>query len=218
MCIRDRDYFIRNDTIFSAASFSFTERNGSIYQFTDDYKKHNTLVLAHGQDAVLEWHAANFAPKSDMNIISVDYYLPSLSPYLNNIESKVVVATDGSLYRYIGDSGDNYLVNAQDFGLIAKKDASVETFSAENGQGILTIKNKEYKSVRIRKQPTTKSEVVGTIRDKRGELPVVLKCLGLVDEKDEQGYFRDYWFKVELNGKIGYIRYDLMTWDAIDTY
>ncbi|MCQ2330182.1 MAG: SH3 domain-containing protein [Paludibacteraceae bacterium] len=216
----DMDYFISGDTIFSASPFSFTEGNGSIYPFTDKQGEHNTLVIAHDKNVVLEWHATNFAPKSNMNIISIDWYLPSLSPYLNTFGSEVVVTADGSQYRYLGDSGDNYLVNAQDFGLTPKDGARIETFSAEDGQGIVTIKNKEYKNVRIRQKPTANSKVIATIKDKRGELPVVLKCLGLVDdeEKNEWGVAKCLWFKVEVNGKTGYVRSDLMIWDAIDTY
>ncbi|MCQ2339148.1 MAG: SH3 domain-containing protein, partial [Paludibacteraceae bacterium] len=157
-------------------------------------------------------------PQSDMYIVSIDNYLPSQSKYLSTWASKVVMTSDGGLYRFIGTSGDSYLVEAQDYGLVPKEGASVETFSAENGQGILTIKNKEFKSVNIRRQPTTKSDVIGRIKDKRGELPVVLKCLGMAEERNVNGGLEYYWYKVEVNGKTGYVREDLMMWDAVDTY
>ena len=206
----DMDYFISDDEVFSASAFSFAEGRGDVYPFADEYGIHSTLAVGHGDGAVLEWHARNFAPQSDMDIVSIDYYLPSQSKHLNTIESKVVVTADGAQYRFIGTSGDNYLVEAQDYGLIPKSDARVETFSAENGQGILTIKNNEI--VKIRKLPTTKSAVIATVRDTKGKLPVVMKCLGLVRES---GY---YWFKVEVDGKSGYVQEDLMVWDAVDTY
>lgn len=214
----DMDYFISNDALFSAAPFSFVGGGGCAYPFVDEYGEHNTLVAGYGEGAVLEWHTKNFAPQFDMNIISIDNYLPSQCKYLNTWASKVVMTPDGGLFRFIGTSGDNYLVEAQDYGLVSKEGARVETFSAENGQGILTIKNREFQSVNIRQQPTTKSDVIGRIKDTRGKLPVVLKCLGVAEERDVNGCLEYYWYKVEVNGKIGYVREDIMTWDAIDTY
>lgn len=213
----DMDYYIGNDEVFSAAPFTFAG-GGNAYPFVDEYGGHNTLVASHGEGAVLEWHVRNFAPQSDMYIVSIDNYLPSQSKYLSTWASKVVMTSDGGLYRFIGTSGDSYLVDAQDYGLVPKEGARVETFSAENGQGILIIKNREFKSVNIRRQPTTKSDVIGRIKDKRGELPVVLKCLGMAEERNVNGGLEYYWYKVEVNGKTGYVREDLMMWDAVDTY
>ena len=214
----DMDYFIINDEDFSAAPFAFAGGGGDVYPFVDEYGGHYTLIAGHGEGAVLEWHVRNFAPQFDMYIVSIDNYLPSQSKYLSTWASKVVMTSDGGLYRFIGTSGDSYLVEAQDYGLVPKEGASVETFSAENGQGILTIKNKEFKSVNIRQQPTTKSDVIGKIKDKRGELPVVLRCLGMAEERNVNGGLEYYWYKVEVNGKTGYVREDLMMWNAVDTY
>lgn len=208
----DMDYYISNDEVFSAAPFTFAGAGGNAYPFVEEYGGHNTLVASHGEGAVLEWHVRNFAPQSDMYIVSIDNYLPSQSKYLSTWASKVVMTSDGGLYRFIGTSGDSYLVDAQDYGLIPKSDARVDTFSAENGQGILIIKNREFKSVNIRKEPTTKSAVVATVRNTQGELPVVMKCLGLIRKE------MYYWYKVEVNGKVGFVREDLVMWDAIDTY
>lgn len=210
----DMDFAICNDSIFMASQFVFAQGKGDVYPFTQKYDGHCTLAVVHGEGAVLEWHANGFAPKSDMLIESIDYFIPTLSPY-GATQGEVVVATDGTQYRYIGDSGDSYLVVAQDYGLISKSDARVETLYAEDGQGIVTIKNKEYKGVNIRKDPTTKSAVIATVRDTQGELPVVMTCLGLVRGGVDRDY---YWFKVEVNGKVGFVREDLVIWDSIDTY
>jgi len=217
LCIKNEnnlDFFIDNDSIFSASPFTIT--NGTLYPFTDgNYGGHHTLAVAHGKEAVLEWHATNFAPKSNMCLYSIDYFMPWMSPYMAATEGKVVVADDGMKYRYIGNSGDNYLVESQDYGLVPKSSSRVETYSARNGQGILTIKNKEYKRVNIRKEPSTKSAIVTTVKDKRGELPVVMKCLGMTEKPDSEW---NWWIKVEVNGKVGYVRWDLVLWDSIDTY
>jgi len=209
------DFFISNDSLFSASPFVYAEGNGTLYPFTDEYGQHHTLAVSHGKDAVLEWHSTNFAPKSNMCLYSIDYFMPWMSPYMAPTESKVVITEDGMECRYIGDSGDNYLVETQDYGLIPKNHSRLETYSARNGQGILTIKNREYKKVNIRKEPSAKSAIVTTIKDKRGELPVVMKCLGMTDKPDKEWY---WWFKVEVDGKVGYVRWDLVMWDAIDTY
>lgn len=223
----DIDFVISNDSIFMASQFVFAEGMGNVYPFvqrdapyTTTYNQHCTLAIAHGEGAVLEWHANDFAPKSDMLIEAIDNFIPTSDSYYRAIQGKVVITADGTQYRYIGDSGDSYLVVAQDYGLIPKSDARVDTFSAENGQGILIIKNREFKGVNIRKEPTTKSAVIATVRNTQGELPVVMKCLGLVDdeEKNEWGVAKCLWFKVEVNGKVGFVREDLVMWDSIDTY
>lgn len=210
----DMDFAISNDSIFMASQFVITQGKGVVYPFTKQYHGHCTLAVLHGEGAVLEWHANGFAPKSDMLIESIDYFISTLSPY-GATQGEVVTTTDGKQSRYIGDSGDSYLVLAQDYGLIPKSDAKVDTLYAENGQGIITIRNKKYKSVNIRKEPTTKSAVIATVRDTRGELPVVMKCLGLVRGGVDMDY---YWFKVEVNGKVGFVREDIVIWDTIDTY
>jgi len=209
------DFFVSNDSLFSASPFVYAEGNGTLYPFTDEYNQHHTLFVNNGKEAVMEWHAMNFAPKSNMCLYSIDYFMPWMNPYMAATEGKVVVDEDGMVCRYIGDSGDNYLVETQDYGLVPKSNSRIETYSARNGQGILTIKNKEYKSVNIHKEPSTKSAIVTKIRDKRGELPVVMKCLGMTEKPDNEW---NWWIKVEVNGKVGYVRWNLVMWDSIDTF
>ena len=60
------------------------------------------------------------------------------------------------------------------------------------------------------------SPVIGQISDRPGEMPDVFPCLGLVDGEDKS---RDWqWFKLKIDGKIGYVKQGLMLWDAIDSH
>lgn len=47
-------------------------------------------------------------------------------------------------------------------------------------------------------------------------MPDVFPCLGLVNG---EGKSRDWqWFKLKIDGKIGYVKQGLMLWDAIDSH
>ncbi len=59
----------------------------------------------------------------------------------------------------------------------------------------------------VRKGPSTKTAVIAKIPDFE-DLPEPYDCLGKVNG----------WYKINIDGKIGYVRADLMVWDAICTF
>lgn len=205
------------DSLFAAEPFKFKDNLGQIYPFTTEFGEHCSLFSC-GKGDVLEWHAKNFVPKADLTITSVDRYLPTRCPYLWATRAKVVIEKNGDVTRFIGESGENYLVDAQDYGMVRKNDAKVVEFSAENGEGWLIIRNDEGQGVNVRKQPTTESPILCTIRDIVGELPIAYPCLGLVKHYNAKRDYTEEWFKIDIDGKVGYVRSDLMIWDSINTY
>lgn len=202
--------FCLPDSLFSAAPFT-SEKGREIYHLTSEYGESFIFTTIFPDDTVV-WHCTGFRPTSDMCISSPEWGPESgLRKYRTS--AKVVIDADGHKSRYIAESGDNYFVEVQDYALVPKAGSRLEEYSAENGQGCLVINGDAASRVNVRRRPTAKSPVIRTVRDIEGELPGVYPCLGMVMSDD--GYM---WYKARVNGRTGYIRQDLMLWDAIDSY
>ena len=78
-------------------------------------------------------------------------------------------------------------------------------YSAKNGQGVIYTHRTH---VNIRTQPNLESPVITQISYNKGETIQTYPCLGKT-----QG-----WYKIRVNGKVGYVRHDLVEWDGIDTF
>ena len=122
---------------------------------------------------------------------------------LNDI---VVIDKTGNVVgRYVGETVDKYFISVQDTVPVAKSGLHVELYSAEKGHGIVFLTADGV--VNVREKPSTDSKIVAKIQNGDG-IPETYKCLGL-----EKG-----WFKIKVDGKIGYVRMDLMAWDSMDTF
>lgn len=121
--------------------------------------------------------------------------------------AKVVVNSRGEVEGYyVRTNANTYTVMAQDDGEVPRAGHKVVTFSAENGQGVVIPKNG---TVNVRNTPSTSGAKVGKLECIEGYIPDTAQCLGKVNG----------WYKVRLyNGKIGYIRQDLVDWYAIDCF
>lgn len=202
--------FCMADTLFRTAPFT-SAKGCEIYHLTDDYGSSSIFAQLMPDDTI-SWHSTNFRPNADMCIKSPEWASGS-NWRKYRTSGKVVIEADGHKSRYIAICGDSYLVDVQDYGLVKKAGSKVELYDAANGQGILIQNSEEAKRVNVRRRPTTKSSIICTISDTEGELPTVYPCLGYSSGSDD-----GMWYKTKVNGKIGYIRQDLMLWDAIDTY
>lgn len=122
--------------------------------------------------------------------------------------AKVVVNSKGEVVgRYVRTNANTYTVNLQDDGDVPKANHKVVVFSAENGQGIVICKNPG--TVNIRNTPSTSGAKVGALHYEAGDMPETAQCIG-----KENG-----WYKIRTyDDVIGYVRQDLVDWDAIDTY
>lgn len=161
----------------------------------------------------ITWHCQNFRPTSDMAIYSPSWGMDSkVRQY--QMSQQVVIDSRGNKYRYLADCGDSYFVSVQDYVTIKKKGCRIVDYQADKGQGWLTINPDKARCVNVRLRPTYKSAVRCTICTEEGELPECYPCLGL-ETNAPDGYL---WFKIKVNGKVGYVRQDLMVWDALCTY
>lgn len=195
--------FCMADAIFEASPFTMVG-DGDIYEMTTVSEEHFAFVRL-GNDAVLEWHGKNFSPTEEMTINSPERVLMNAG-----WSDLVVVDKDGMEYRFVGDCGEEYLVMAQDYGLIPKKGSRTYESSPFNGTGWVVAK--EPGRYNVRQQPTTKSPVVGTITYEEGYLPEAYPCLDQVQEPDTWYW----WFKIRYGDKVGYIRTDLADWHSLN--
>ena len=205
----DRE-IIMNDSLFLSAPFTL-KGIGEIYQLQSDYYGYSQCLFAPLLAGnVLEWHGTNFAPTEDISIEPL--YLLKGGVRGNMNRGRVVIGKDGSEVRYIADSGDNYFIEVQDYGLVPKEGSKVEWREATKGQGFVYLRS-EIKKANVRQGPSMKSPVLFTL-DNDGEIPDSYPCLGFVSHKEADGYYK-WWYKVDINGKIGYISEKLLIWDSI---
>lgn len=205
--------FCMPDSLFRNSPF-VSNKGERIFHLTSDYGESMIFTTANAGDTI-SWHCNNFKPTAEMCISSPIWDRQNVVNRMQT-SAKVVVEDNGNIYRYIADCGDCYFVDAQDYGLVKKSQAHIEDYSAEAGQGCLTINTEMANRVNIRSYPTTNSKIIATISDMPGDLPETFDCLGLVNSTDKE--FGYQWYKVSIDGKTGYIRQDLMLWDAINTY
>ncbi|MBO6005995.1 MAG: hypothetical protein J6P49_03980 [Paludibacteraceae bacterium] len=119
---------------------------------------------------------------------------------------KMVVDNQGNvLGRYVATNEDTYTVTVQDDGEVPKEGNSVVTFCAQKGQGIVYT---ERKNVNVRTKPDLNAPAFTQISTADGDIPEPYPCLG--KEQD--------WYKIEVNGKVGYVRHDLVMWDGMCTF
>lgn len=117
---------------------------------------------------------------------------------------KMVVDSKGNVVgRYVRTNTNTYTVDLQDTVDVPKKGHKVVTFSAQAGQGVIWCKN--VGKVNVRSTPSTSGEIVGKMVYEEG-VPSTYPCLGKVNG----------WYKTRVNGKVGYVRADLVGWDGMD--
>ena len=205
----DRE-IVMNDSLFLGAPFNL-KGIGDIYQLQSDYWGYSQCLFAPLMEGnVLEWHSTNFAPTENLHIEPL-YVLKGGVRGLSN-QGRVVVTKDGSEMRYIADSGDNYFIEVQDYGLVPKAGAKVKLREATKGQGFVYLNN-DIRRANVRQKPSLKSKVLFTL-DNDGELPEGYPCLGFVSHKEADGFYK-WWYKVNVNGKTGYISEEIANWDSI---
>lgn len=172
----------------------------------------------------MEWHTENFRPEMDLAISSPECVYPHKGIYPNC--AWVVENDKGEVVgRLIGDCGDSYFIEVQDYGRVPKDGHKAVEYRAKDGKGCVwissevkyTIKNGEkMQIVNVRALPSMKSSIIGTIDELYGDLPTAVDCLGYVPSVDDNS--RDKWYKVDIDGKVGYVRADLMYWNSMNTF
>ncbi len=195
------------DTLFKAAPFTAVKGSRIFHMKSDRYG--NFLYSCMSEGDTIVWHSRDFCPTAD---ISID------SPWWETLpqsatSAKVVIDSNGNEARYIADCGDSYFISVQDFVFVKKAGSRIVEYDARKGKGCIYIAGDGARRVNVRRAPSTNSPVVCRISDSGEYVPEVYPCLGMVAGDDGHE-----WYKTKVNGKTGYIRQDLMQWDAINTF
>ena len=209
----DLTEFCLADSLFRSAPFKKTlPQRGMLYNITSEYGEPMLFASVCEGDTVT-WHSNNFRPTANICISSPEWDKNN-AYYTHRRQAKVVIDKQGNESRYLADCGDSYLVEVQDYALVKKSKSHIKEYSAEKGNGFLVLEEDVVKTrVNVRQRPSEKSKKIGSIACHPGEIPEVFPCLGYVYEKD-----KGYWFKLKINGKIGYVAEQFMIWDAINSY
>ena len=121
---------------------------------------------------------------------------------------KMVVDSHGNAVgRYVKTNKTTYTIDIQDTATVPKKGHKVVTFYAAKGQGIVFRDQSRTGNINVRKGPSTNTAVIAKIPENDG-VPDVFDCLGKTNG----------WYKISINGKVGYVRADLMEWDGMCTF
>ena len=120
---------------------------------------------------------------------------------------KMVVNSKGEVVgRYVKTNPDTYTVEVQDAYDVPKEGNKIVIFNAENGEGVIWCK--DFGSVNVRSTPSPDGTIIGKLIYEEGLVPETYPCLGKTDG----------WYKTRIDGKIGYVRSDLVEWDGMDTF
>ena len=118
----------------------------------------------------------------------------------------IVIDRQGEvLGRWISTNASTFTVKVQDEVEIPKIGNRIVTFRAKDGKGVLYTKRTH---VNIRQLPDLSSIVLCQISNEKNSVPETYPCLGKTDE----------WYKINVNGRIGYVRHDLVEWDGMNTF
>ena len=121
---------------------------------------------------------------------------------------KMVVNARGEVVgRYVATNETTYTVEIQDTGYVPRIGNHVVTFRAEDGQGIVYRDPSRTGNINVRKGPSTSTPVVAKIPDLDG-VPEAFPCLGKVNG----------WYKIRIDGVVGFVRGDLAVWDGMCTF
>ena len=122
---------------------------------------------------------------------------------------KMVVDKHGNVVgRYVSTGKSTYTVDVQDRYTVPKAGNRVVTFSAAKGQGVIFRDQTRTGNINVRKSPSTNAAIVAKIPDPEG-VPDTYPCLG----KTKSG-----WYKIRIDGKVGYVRGDLVEWDGMSSF
>ncbi len=128
---------------------------------------------------------------------------------MNAQSMKMVVNSRGNVVgRYVESGKSTYYISVQDVATVPKRGHRIVTFSAAKGQGVVFYDQSHTGNLNVRKSPSTNAPIVTQIPDPGDYVPDCYNCLGKVNG----------WYKVKVNGKVGYVRGDLLEWDGMCTF
>ena len=161
-------------------------------------------------DKALEWHSTDFVPDRNITIYPATYIKPDY--YWSKAGAVIVNDTDGSVSPYIAEDDTRYFTEAQDYFWIDKSISHIETYRAQDGKG--SISSFSDKPVYVRLSPSSKAEVIQVI-DVPVDIPAGYDCLGYYRVKNDETGWYDWWYKVNVDGIIGFIEDGRIHWEPI---
>lgn len=205
--------FCMADTLFASAPF-VSLRHQPIYHISNDCQEHALFARLQPGDTIV-WHGTGFKPVANISIDSPEWLMDNV---MNRWETsaKMVVKSNRQEYKYVAECGDGYLVVADDYQIVSRSDGKVMEYSAEKGQGWVSVDFAEASMVNVRERPTTRSRIVGTIgvHGDTGGRSVCYPCLGVAKGLRPDVDF-DLWFKVKVDGRTGYVSQRVTRWNGI---
>ena len=135
-------------------------------------------------------------------------FVCAISAFSQN-SMKVVVSNDGMLVgRYVRQTATTYIANPVDWEEeVPKKGYRVEIWTPEKGKGFVVRRPGVKGNINVRKGPSVNTAVVTKITEADGEKDYpdcAFDCLGKVEG----------WYKIRINGLVGFVRQDLVEWAA----
>jgi uncharacterized protein YgiM (DUF1202 family) len=124
---------------------------------------------------------------------------------------KMVVDKHGAVVgRYVKTNKTTYTVGVQDDVEVPIKGNRVVIFNAKDGQGVVYRDQSRTGNINVRKKPSTDAPIVAKIADNTitGNVPDCYDCLGKVNG----------WYKIRIDGKIGFVRSDLVEWNGMCSF
>ena len=124
---------------------------------------------------------------------------------------KMVIDKHGEVVgRYVKTNKTTYTVEVQDDGEVPIKGHRVVTFNAKDGQGVVYRDQNRTGNINVRKRPSTDAPVVAKIADNTilGYVPDCYDCIGKING----------WYKISIDGKVGFVRSDLVEWDGMCSF
>lgn len=124
---------------------------------------------------------------------------------------KMVIDRQGEVVgRYVKTNKTTYTVEVQDDCEVPIKGHRVVTFNAKDGQGVVYRDQNRTGNINVRKRPSTDAPVVAKIADNTilGYVPDCYDCIGKING----------WYKIRIDGKVGFVRSDLVEWDGMCSF
>lgn len=140
--------------------------------------------------------------KNEIDYSDEDEYESVFSNYTPRSCTIVVDSNGDAIGVYVATNASTYSVGGQDVFEVPKNGYHLVEMSAENGQGYLDYD----KNVVVRQKPSISSKPVGQIEYWEGYINDPIPCLG----------YENGWYKVEVNGKSGYVYEDDVEWTPLD--
>ena len=161
-------------------------------------------------DKALEWHSTDFVPDRNITIYPGKYIKPDY--FWSKAGAVIVNDIDSTVSIYLAEDDTRYFSEVQDYFWVDKSTSHIETYRAQDGKG--SISSFSDKPIYVRLSPSRNAEVIQVI-DVPEDIPEGYDCLGYYRVKNDETGWYDWWYKVNVDGIIGFIEDGRILWEPI---